>query len=75
MSRAVSKEDTSSRAKSKLASVVGPKIWPTGAPNGTKGLVVWLVFQELYWSFVFDDFAGKEINEIGGTEERFIPKF
>jgi hypothetical protein len=48
MKRTITKKNTSSGAKRKLASVIRAKIRPTGTTKNTKSIIVWCGVKEAF---------------------------
>ncbi|KAA8535838.1 hypothetical protein F0562_030842 [Nyssa sinensis] len=74
MGGAVAKENTKIGAVIHFVGVIGTKIRPAGAPEGTEEGIVWsLVEEEFKRGFVLNDGRGEAVYEIGGSGEGIIP--
>ena len=72
----IPKKNTLLRPETKLVSVIGMKVWPTGTPKNTKCGVIWCDMKEtLSGCFIRDSATGPHVNEMHGSEKGFVPKF
>jgi hypothetical protein len=60
MERTIAKKDTSFGTKSKLPSIVGMKVGPTGTTKGSKSIIVWCNLEKTFCRRLkVNDFARK----------------
>ena len=72
----IPKKHTLFGAKHKLAIVVRAKIRPAGTSKHTRRFIIWFcVEKSFYGSFIVDNSARKHVDDVDGSEKRFVPKF